>query len=376
MAEEQKIAPEADSAAEENHIIAERRAKLQLLRDANAAYPNDFRRKDYFADLHAKYDAEDRETFEASEKVEVQTAGRIMLKRVMGKVSFLTVKDMTGTIQYFVTRDALGEEAYKNFKTWDVGDIVGSTGYLFKTKTGELSVHVETLRLLTMSIRPLPDKHKGITDPELIYRQRYVDLMTNDVSRNRFITRSKMITAIRDFMTQHRFLEVETPMLHPIPGGANAKPFITHHNALDVDLYLRIAPELYLKRLVVGGMERVYDMNRCFRNEGMDVRHNPEFTTIEWYAAYWDYRIQMDFTEELIRYAAIKATGSAVVQYQGVTVDLSQPFDRLTPKEAIMKYSDYTSEQIDDEAFLRAELPPRRAAEGFRRLRHAPHGDV
>ena len=355
MAEEQKIAPEADSAAEENHIIAERRAKLQLLRDANAAYPNDFRRKDYFADLHAKYDAEDRETFEASEKVEVQTAGRIMLKRVMGKVSFLTVKDMTGTIQYFVTRDALGEEAYKNFKTWDVGDIVGSTGYLFKTKTGELSVHVETLRLLTKSIRPLPDKHKGITDPELIYRQRYVDLMTNDVSRNRFITRSKMITAIRDFMTQHRFLEVETPMLHPIPGGANAKPFITHHNALDVDLYLRIAPELYLKRLVVGGMERVYDMNRCFRNEGMDVRHNPEFTTIEWYAAYWDYRIQMDFTEELIRYAAIKATGSAVVQYQGVTVDLSQPFDRLTPKEAIMKYSDYTSEQIDDEAFLRAE---------------------
>ena len=299
MAEEQKIAPEADSAAEENHIIAERRAKLQLLRDANAAYPNDFRRKDYFADLHAKYDAEDRETFEASEKVEVQTAGRIMLKRVMGKVSFLTVKDMTGTIQYFVTRDALGEEAYKNFKTWDVGDIVGSTGYLFKTKTGELSVHVETLRLLTKSIRPLPDKHKGITDPELIYRQRYVDLMTNDVSRNRFITRSKMITAIRDFMTQHRFLEVETPMLHPIPGGANAKPFITHHNALDVDLYLRIAPELYLKRLVVGGMERVYDMNRCFRNEGMDVRHNPEFTTIEWYAAYWDYRIQMDFTEEL-----------------------------------------------------------------------------
>lgn len=359
MAEEQKIAPEADSAAEENHIIAERRAKLQLLRDANAAYPNDFRRKDYFADLHAKYDAEDRETFEASEKVEVQTAGRIMLKRVMGKVSFLTVKDMTGTIQYFVTRDALGEEAYKNFKTWDVGDIVGSTGYLFKTKTGELSVHVETLRLLTKSIRPLPDKHKGITDPELIYRQRYVDLMTNDVSRNRFITRSKMITAIRDFMTQHRFLEVETPMLHPIPGGANAKPFITHHNALDVDLYLRIAPELYLKRLVVGGMERVYDMNRCFRNEGMDVRHNPEFTTIEWYAAYWDYRIQMDFTEELIRYAAIKATGSAVVQYQGVTVDLSQPFDRLTPKEAIMKYSDYTSEQIDDEAFLRAELARR-----------------
>jgi len=168
-----------------------------------------------------------------------------------------------------------------------------------------------------------------------------------------------MITAIRDFMTQHRFLEVETPMLHPIPGGANAKPFITHHNALDVDLYLRIAPELYLKRLVVGGMERVYDMNRCFRNEGMDVRHNPEFTTIEWYAAYWDYRIQMDFTEELIRYAAIKATGSAVVQYQGVTVDLSQPFDRLTPKEAIMKYSDYTSEQIDDEAFLRAELARR-----------------
>ncbi len=356
---EEKTVSAAESAAEENHIIAERRAKLEQLRASGIAFPNDFRRKDYFEDLRAAHGEKTREDFENSEKIEVQAAGRIMLKRVMGKVMFLTVRDMTGTIQLFVTRDALGEEFYKQVKTWDAGDIVGVTGYLFKTKTGELSIHAETLRLLTKSIRPLPDKHKGMTDPELIYRQRYVDLMTNEVSRRRFIVRSKVITAIRDFMNKNRFMEVETPMLHPIPGGANAKPFITHHNALDTDLYMRIAPELYLKRLVVGGFERVYDMNRCFRNEGMDVRHNPEFTTIEWYAAYWDYKIQMDFTEDLIRYAAIQATGSAVVQYQGQEVDLSQPFDRLTPQQAIMKYSDYTAEQLDDEAFLRSELARR-----------------
>ncbi|MDD7441976.1 MAG: lysine--tRNA ligase [Sutterellaceae bacterium] len=359
MTEQKDKAAAAPAAEDENHIIAERRAKLQALRDSGVAYPNDFRRKDYFGDLRATYGEKTREELEAGERVEVQAAGRIMLKRVMGKVMFLTVRDMTGSIQFFVQRDALGEEKYKAVKTWDVGDIVGTTGYLFKTRTGELSIHVEALRLLTKSIRPLPDKHKGITDPELIYRQRYVDLMTNEASRNRFVTRSKVLAAIREFMAKNRFMEVETPMLHPIPGGANAKPFITHHNALDEDLYLRIAPELYLKRLVVGGFERVYDMNRCFRNEGMDVRHNPEFTTIEWYATYWDYKIQMDFTEELIRYAAIKATGSAVVQYQGTTVDLSKPFDRLTPKQAIMKYSDYTSEQLDDEAFMRSELARR-----------------
>ena len=357
MSEEQ-VQNAALAAEDENHIIAERRAKLLRLREKGVAYPNDFHREDLFGDLRAKYGEMTAEELEAAAP-EVACSGRMMLKRVMGKASFATVRDFTGEMQYFITPADVGEETYADFKTWDLGDIVAIKGTLFRTKRGELSIRARELRLMTKNIRPLPDKHKGITDPELIYRQRYVDLMTNDVSRNRFITRSKMITAIRDFMTQHRFLEVETPMLHPIPGGANAKPFITHHNALDVDLYLRIAPELYLKRLVVGGMERVYDMNRCFRNEGMDVRHNPEFTTIEWYAAYWDYRIQMDFTEELIRYAAIKATGSAVVQYQGVTVDLSQPFDRLTPKEAIMKYSDYTSEQIDDEAFLRAELARR-----------------
>lgn len=359
MTEEKVQNTAAEAAAEENHIIAERRAKLQALRDAGVAYPNDFRRKDYFADLRAAYGEKSREELEGGDRIEVQAAGRIMLKRVMGKVSFITVRDMTGDLQFFVTRDALGEEAYKRFKTWDAGDIVGARGFLFKTKTGELSLHVEELRLLTKSIRPLPDKHKGMTDTEMIYRQRYVDLMTNEVSRNRFITRSKVIAAIRDFMAKNRFMEVETPMLHPIPGGANAKPFITHHNALDVDLYMRIAPELYLKRLVVGGFERVYDMNRCFRNEGMDVRHNPEFTTIEWYAAYWDYKIQMDFTEELIRYAAIQATGSAVVEYQGQQIDLSQPFDRLTPQQAIMKYSDYTAEQLEDGAFMRAELKRR-----------------
>ena len=355
----EKIDGAAQQAAEENHIISERREKLAALRAAGVAFPNDFRRKDYFGDLRAAYDGKSREELEQLGRIEVQAAGRIMLKRTMGKVMFFTVRDMTGDMQFFVTRDALGEELYKKVKTWDAGDIIGTTGYLFRTRTGELSVHVETLRLLTKSIRPLPDKHKGLTDPELIYRRRYIDLMTNMESRRRFVIRSKVISAIREFMAKHRFMEVETPMMHPIPGGANAKPFITHHNALDIDLYMRIAPELYLKRLVVGGFERVYDMNRCFRNEGMDVRHNPEFTTIEWYAAYWDYKVQMDFTEELIRYAAIQATGSAKVTYQGQEIDLAQPFDRLTPQQAIMKYSDYTAEQLEDADFLRAELARR-----------------
>ena len=341
MAEEQKIAPEADSAAEENHIIAERRAKLQLLRDANAAYPNDFRRKDYFADLHAKYDAEDRETFEASEKVEVQTAGRIMLKRVMGKVSFLTVKDMTGTIQYFVTRDALGEEAYKNFKTWDVGDIVGSTGYLFKTKTGELSVHVETLRLLTKSIRPLPDKHKGITDPELIYRQRYVDLAVNPQVREVFVKRAKIISTMREFFNSKGYVEVETPILQPIPGGAAARPFITHHNALDIDQYLRIASELYLKKLIVGGFDGVYEFGKNFRNEGMDRTHNPEFTVMEIYVAYKDYLWMMEFTEQMLEKVAVAVNGTTELTLDGKQISFKAPFRRLSMTDAIREKTGY-----------------------------------
>jgi lysyl-tRNA synthetase class 2 len=238
-----------------------------------------------------------------------------------------------------------------------LGDIVAARGKLFRTKRGELSVRVTELRLLTKNLRPLPDKHKGLQDPEMCCRQREVDLIINEESRNRFMTRFKAVSAIRNFMQQHRFVEVETPMLHPIPGGANAKPFITHHNALDIDQYLRIAPELYLKRLVIGGFERVFEVNRCFRNEGIDTRHNPEFTTIEFYATYWTYKDQIEFTENLLRYVAREATGSEVINYQGTEIDLSKPFDRLTPQEAILKYApQYKLEQLEDEGFLRNEL--------------------
>lgn len=343
-------------AEEENHIIAERRAKLAALREAGVAYPNDFVRTDLFGDIRAKYQDATAEELEEL-KPEVACSGRMMLKRIMGKASFATVRDFTGDMQYFITKGDIGEEAYAAWKTFDLGDIVAVKGTLFRTKTGELSIRAHELRLMTKNIRPLPDKYKGLVDTEMCYRQRYVDLIMNEDSRNRFLVRSKAIAAIRSFMLAHRFLEVETPMLHPIPGGANAKPFITHHNALDMDMYLRIAPELYLKRLVVGGFERVFEINRNFRNEGVSVRHNPEFTMMEFYCTYWTYRDQMQFTEDLLRTAAREATGSAILPYQGHEIDLEKPFDRLTPVEAILKYSpDYTAEQLADEAFLRAEL--------------------
>ena len=345
-----------EAQAEENHIIAERRAKLQALRDAGVAYPNDFVRTDLFGDLRAKYGETSAEELEEL-KVEVACSGRLMLKRVMGKASFANVRDFTGDMQYFVSKNEIGEEAYAAFKTFDLGDIVAVKGVLFRTRTGELSIRASEIRLITKNIRPLPDKHKGLVDTEMIYRQRYVDLIMNEESRNRFLTRSKAIAAIRNFMIKSRFLEVETPMLHPIPGGANARPFVTHHNALDMDMYLRIAPELYLKRLVVGGFERVFEINRNFRNEGVSVRHNPEFTMMEFYATYWTYRDQMAFTEELLRTVAIEATGSAKLNYQGQVIDLEKPFDKLTPIEAINKYAPgYTAEQLNDEAFLRKEL--------------------
>ena len=346
----------AAAAEDENHIIAERRAKLAHMRETGVAYPNDFVRKDLFGDLREKWGDKSREELEAAAP-EVAVSGRMMLKRVMGKASFATVRDFTGSMQYFVGANDVGPEAYALFKTLDLGDIVAAEGTLFRTNKGELSVRVKTLRLLTKSLRPLPDKHKGLTDPETCYRQRYADLIINEESRARFLTRFKTISAIRRYMEEHRFVEVETPMLNPIPGGANAKPFITHHNALDIDQYLRIAPELYLKRLVVGGFERVFELNRCFRNEGIDTRHNPEFTTIEFYATYWTYRDQMEFTENLLRYVAKAATGSEVISYQGTEIDLGKPFARLTPQEAILKYApQYTEENLADEAFLRAEL--------------------
>ena len=344
------------TAEDENHIIAERRAKLAKWREEGHAYPNDFARKDLFGDLRKEYGEMDAEALEAK-AVDVTVAGRMMLKRVMGKASFATVRDVSGTMQYFLSSAEMGDEAYQMFKGLDIGDIVGAEGMLFKTKRGELSIRVRKLRLLSKAIRPLAEKFKGLSDQELCYRQRYLDLIMNEESRARFLKRSQIVAEIRRYMIDNRFMEVETPMLHPIPGGANAKPFITHHNALDMDMYLRIAPALYLKRLVVGGFERVFELNRNFRNEGVDVRHNPEFTMMEFYATYWTYKDQMDFTEALLRHVAETVTGSAVVNYQGMEIDLSKPFARMTPREAILKNApQYTVEQLDDETFLRNEL--------------------
>ncbi len=343
-------------AQDENRLIAERRAKLAKLREAGVAYPNDFVPDARAAALHDKYDGEEQEALAAA-PVTVKVAGRMMLKRVMGKASFATLQDSTGRIQIYLDRGTLGEDSYAAFKQWDIGDIIAIEGSVFKTNKGELSVHAARARLLSKSLRPLPDKFHGVADQELRYRQRYVDLIMTDATRRTFEARSKAIGSIRQFMLNAGFLEVETPMLHPIPGGAAAKPFVTHHNALDMEMFLRIAPELYLKRLIVGGFERVFEVNRNFRNEGVSPRHNPEFTMMEFYAAYAEYRWLMDFTEELIRQAAISATGSAVLTYQERELDLSKPFDRLTICEAILKYAPgYTQAQLDDPAFVRAEL--------------------
>ena len=349
---------------DENQLIAERRDKLRALREAHAqgagvTFPNDFKPAHHAAtlqDQHASKDAQSLETH----AVHVSVAGRMMLKRVMGKASFATVQDGSlgetgGRIQLYITRDALGEDLYAAFKHWDLGDIIGAEGTLMKTKTGELSVKVTTLRLLTKSLRPMPDKFHGVADQEVKYRQRYIDLMTDEAARRRFMARSKAVSSIREFMVAHDFLEVETPMLHPSPGGANAKPFVTHHNALDQEMFLRIAPELYLKRLIVGGFERVFEINRSFRNEGISVRHNPEFTMMEFYAAYWNYQDLMTYTEDLLRATAQQATGSLQLQYQGRAVDLSQPFQRLTIREAIHAHTDIGA-GVDDAAELIARL--------------------
>ncbi|WP_024537440.1 lysine--tRNA ligase [Comamonas badia] len=348
------------SAIDENQLIAERREKLKALRERQAqgrgvAFPNDFKPADHASALQQRYAAEQPEVLEA-QAVQVSVAGRMMLKRVMGKASFATLQDGSlgetgGRIQLYVTRDAIGEDAYADFKHWDLGDIVGAQGTLMKTKTGELSVKVTQIRLLTKSLRPMPDKFHGMQDQETKYRQRYVDLMMDDTARRRFIARSQAVASIRGFMVEHDFLEVETPMLHPIPGGANAKPFVTHHNALDQDMYLRIAPELYLKRLIVGGFERVFEINRNFRNEGISVRHNPEFTMMEFYAAYWNYRDLMDYTEALVRDAATKAVGTLRLSYGGREVDLAPPFARMTIREAILAHTD-AGAQVDDAAWL------------------------
>ncbi|CAN7308703.1 lysine--tRNA ligase [Trinickia sp. LjRoot230] len=348
--------PSQDTTVDENKIIAERREKLHAQRASGVAYPNDFRPTHNAADLQSGYVDADKDTLEAT-ALQVAVAGRMMLKRVMGKASFATVQDGSGQIQFFVTPSDVGADAYEAFKKWDLGDIVAARGVLFRTNKGELSVRCTELRLLSKALRPLPDKFHGLADQETRYRQRYVDLIVTPEARKTFVARTKAVASIRNFMSDANFMEVETPMLHSIPGGATAKPFVTHHNALDMQMFLRIAPELYLKRLIVGGFERVFEINRNFRNEGVSPRHNPEFTMMEFYAAYTDYVWLMDFTERLIRQTAIDALGTATITYQGRELDLSKPFHRLTITQAIRKYApDYTDAQLNDPTFLRTEL--------------------
>lgn len=330
-----------------NEQIAQRKAKLKALRERGVAFPNDFRREHLAEELHAEYDNVDKETL-ASKGVRVSVAGRMMTRRIMGKASFATIKDMSGAIQLYVARDNLVEGFYnEEFKKWDLGDIVGATGTLFITGTGELSVQVDDIRLLTKALRPLPDKFHGLSDQETRYRQRYLDLIANDDSRRTFIVRSKVVDYIRRYLNDKQFLEVETPMMQTIPGGAAARPFVTHHNALDMELYLRIAPELYLKRLVVGGFEKVFEINRNFRNEGLSTRHNPEFTMLEFYWGYADYRDLMDLTEDMLRGMTEEILGSSQFTSEGVAYDFSQPFTRMTVNEAILKYlPEATAEQL------------------------------
>jgi len=339
-----------------NQIVEERRAKLRELRAQGNAFPNDFRRGHLAADLHRDYGASSNEELEPL-KVEVTVAGRMMLKRVMGKASFATIQDMSGRIQIYVTNDITGESVHASFKHWDLGDIVGATGTLFRTKTGELTVKAAGLRLLAKSLRPLPEKFHGLADQESKYRQRYLDLITNPEAQRVFKDRSRIIQAMREFFVARGYLEVETPMMQPIPGGAAARPFVTHHNALDMDLYLRIAPELYLKRLVVGGIEKVFEINRSFRNEGISTRHNPEFTMLEFYEAYQDYNYLMDLTEELLRQVAQQVLGTTTLSYQGEALDLGKRFDRLTMAEAIAKYNPkYPLAELGRPSCLRSAL--------------------
>jgi lysyl-tRNA synthetase, class II len=344
---------------DENPLIAERRAKLVALRAAGqGAFPNDFRRNALAADLHARYGDSDGPALDAA-AVTVRMAGRMMLRRIMGKASFLTVQDCSGRLQWFLQRDTLADR-YDAFKGWDVGDIVGAEGQLFRTRTGELSLRVTALRLLTKSLRPLPDKWHGLADTEARYRQRYVDLIINAESREVFTQRSRLVRSLRELLDGAGFLEVETPMMQPIPGGAAARPFVTHHNALDIDVYLRIAPELYLKRLVVGGFEQVYEINRNFRNEGLSTRHNPEFTMLELYWAYADYEDLMTLVERMMRHAARSVRGSETFESGGRAFDLSQPFRRVTVQELILQHNPgLEAARLREVAYLRAACTER-----------------
>lgn len=330
-----------------NKLIAQRKAKLAVLREQGNAYPNEFRRDVFTADIRTRCGNKENDELK-SNPVRVKIAGRMMTRRVMGKNSFAHIQDMTGQIQLFVTRDTLPEGFYnQQFKKWDIGDIIAAEGSIFKTDKGELSVRVESIQLITKALRPLPEKYHGLSDQETKYRQRYVDLIMNEVTRKTFQIRSAVIDYLRRFLLDHHYMEVETPMMHAIPGGATARPFKTYHNALDMELFLRVAPELYLKRLVVGGFERVFEINRNFRNEGLSTRHNPEFTMVEFYQAYADYLDLMDLTETLIRGMAEEILGSTCITYQGEDYDFAKPFARMTVIESILHFNpDIKVEQL------------------------------
>ncbi len=338
----------------EAQILEQRRAKLGALRARGQAYPNDFRRDTLAHELHQAYAGVTAEVLVVDAR-RVALAGRMMTRRIMGKAAFANLRDMSGQIQLYVKRDLVGEDTYNDFKSWDLGDIVGVEGTVFRTNAGELSIQVDRVRLLTKSLRPLPDKFHGLADQEMRYRQRYLDLMTNDETRRVFAIRSQTIEMIRRFLSARGYLEVETPMMQTIPGGAAARPFITHHNALGMDLYLRIAPELYLKRLVVGGFERVFEINRNFRNEGLSPRHNPEFTMLEFYAAYADYRDLIALTEQLLRELAETILGRTQFEYQGHQIDFGSPFVRMTLKESILALNvGIAPEELEDLGAARA----------------------
>lgn len=338
---------------DESEVYQIRKQKLADLRSKGFNFPNQFRRQYLAANLLDQYAKIDKEALTA-QTIKVAVAGRIVLRRIMGKASFFHIQDVSGRIQIYVRQNDL-PELYEEFKHWDLGDIVGIKGELFLTNTGELTVNAEDLELLTKSLRPLPDKFHGLADQEMRYRRRYVDLIANEESRQTFLVRSKLIKAFRQFMDNHQFLEVETPMMHPIPGGAVARPFVTYHNTLDMEMFLRIAPELYLKRLVVGGFERVYEINRNFRNEGLSTRHNPEFTMVEFYQAYADYNDLMNFTEQLLRHLCDVVLGKRQIDYQGQIIDFAQPFARMSVKESILRYNpEISAEQLESVESCRA----------------------
>ena len=327
------------STENENDLIAQRRQDLKELRKTGDAYTNQFKRDSLALDLHAQHENKSKEELEG-ESIKVAVAGRMMSRRIMGKASFAHIQDMSGKIQLYVRHDDLADGVYNDgFKKWDIGDIIGATGTIMKTNKGELSIHVNSIELLTKSLQPLPEKFHGLTDQEIRYRQRYVDLIMNEETRNTFKIRSRVIEFLRSYLKNENYIEVETPMMHVIPGGATARPFTTHHNSLDMELFLRIAPELYLKRLVVGGFEKVFEINRSFRNEGLSPRHNPEFTMLEFYQAYSDYEDLMDLTEDMMRKLTSNLFDSNQVSYQDETYDLEKPFERMTVFESILKHN-------------------------------------